>query len=252
MRSWLIATGAVASALVLATIALAQQRGGARPHPAPAAPPAPSTPPPPPPSTSVAAPSPGDAGAVPQSPVSSGAANGSKLSPLNPAPNELSDAGMPLAPLDYDRLLSELASLRARAAAVSDVLFHSRLAITLQTSGEHARVASLTVAIDDGIVWSSTPSFRAEDATTVYDHSLAPGRHAVTLDVERHDDRDDTFRSWQKSRLVVDVPADGQLSLDVKVEDDSSMGGDFRSSQRGKYDLRVVAQAKSRPLAQGR
>jgi hypothetical protein len=252
MRLRLIAAGAVVSALALATVALAQQRGGARSHPAAAAPAPPSAPPPPSASTSAAATTPSEAGALPSPPASSAVANGSKLSPLNPAPNELAEAGMPVAPVDYDRLLAELASLRARAAAVSDVLFHSRLAITLETSGEHARIASLAVAIDDGNVWSSPASFRAEEAATVYDHSLAPGRHAVTVDVERHDERDDTFRSSQKSRFVVDVPSDGRLSLDVRVEDDSSMGGDFRNHQKGKYDLRIIAEAKSRPLAQGR
>jgi hypothetical protein len=244
MRPGLIASGALVSALVLGTVALAQQRGGARPHPAPA--------PAPPASASATAVTPGDAGAPAAAAMATGSAGSSKQSPLNPAPNEFSDAGMPLPPIDYDRLLTELSSLRARAAAVSDVLFHARLAITLKTNGEHARLASLTVALDDGIVWSSPPSFRADDATTVYEHSLAPGRHAVAIEVERHDDRDDTFRSWQKSRFIVDVPADGLLLFDAKLEDDSSMGGDFRNDLKGRYDLRIVAEAKSRPLRQGR
>jgi hypothetical protein len=244
MRSRVIATGAVASALVLATVALAQQRGSTRPHAAPTSAP--------PSSASAAAAPPNEAGAPPPAAPSPEASGGSKLSPLNPAPAELSDAAMPPPPIDYDRLLTELAALRARAAAVSDVLFHSRLAITLETTGEHARIASLTVALDDGIVWTSPATFRAEEATTVYDHALAPGHHAVTVDIERRDDRDDTFRSSQKSRFIVDVPADGRLSLDVKVGDDSNMGGDFRSDMKGKYDLRVVAQVKSRPLSQGK
>jgi hypothetical protein len=154
--------------------------------------------------------------------------------------------------IDYDRLLADLASLRARAAAVSDVLFHSRLAISLETSGDHGRIASLSVALDDGAVWTSPAAFRAEDATTVYDHAVAPGHHAVTIDIDRHDDRDETFRSSQRSRFIVDVPADARLALDVKLWDDSSMGGDFRGDRKGNYDLRVRAQAKAQPLSQGK
>jgi hypothetical protein len=239
----LLPVAATAWALVLGTVALAQPRGARPTHPAP------------PPSTGSAAVTPSavlDAAALspPAPPADLG--GGAKLSPLNPAANEFSDAGMTSASIDYDRLLTDLASLRARAAAVSDVLFHSRLAIAIETSGDHGRIASLSVALDDGVIWASPTSFRAEDATTVYDHAVAPGHHAVTIDIERHDDRDDTFRSSQKSRFIVDVPSDGRLWLDVKLSDESSMGGDFRSDKRGQYDLRVRAQAKAQTLTQGR
>jgi hypothetical protein len=261
MRARLIALGALAWALVLGAVALAQPRAGRPPHPgpkprgsapadspyedrAPAAPAGSA-------GAGATALAPSDAGPVPPSPSDVGD-GGTRLSPLNPAPNEFSDAGLAPTSIDYDRLLADLASLRARAAAVSDVLFHSRLGISLETSGDHVRIASLSVGLDDGTVWTSPAAFRAEDATTVYDHAVAPGHHAVTIDIERHDDRDDTFRSSQRSRFIVDVPADGRLSLDVKLWDDSNMGGDFRSDKKGNYDLRVRAQAKAQPLSQGK
>jgi hypothetical protein len=176
---------------------------------------------------------------------------GARLSPLNPAANEISDAGLQAASVDYDRLLADLASLRARTAAVSDTLFRSRLAISLETSGDHGRIASLNVALDDGAIWTSPAAFRAEDATTVYNHAVAPGHHAVTVDLERRDDRDDTFRSSQRSRFIVDVPADGRLLLEIKLWDDSSMG-EFPSDKKGHYDLRVRAIAKALALPQPR
>ena len=238
---------AVASALVLGSVALAQPRGARKKSPpaatvptgsasaaapvAPASDSSPVAPPPPPPDV-------GDGGA--------------RLSPLNPAPNEFADAGLPPTSVDYDRLLADVASLRARAAAVSDTLFHSRLAISLETSGGHGRIAALSVGLDDGTVFTSPAAFRAEDATLVYDHAVAPGHHAVTIDVERRDDRSDGFRSWQRSRFIVDVPAEGRLSLDIKLSDESSMGGDFASDKKGTYDLRVRALAKAQPSTQGK
>jgi hypothetical protein len=176
------------------------------------------------------------------------AADGGKLSPLNPAPNEFSDAGTPAPPADYDGMLADIAALRARVAAVSDTLFHSRLAIALETSGDHGRIASLSVSLDDGVVWTSPTTFRAEDATVVYDHAVAPGHHAVAVDVERRDDRNDAFRSSQRSRFAVEVPADGRLSFEIKLWDDSSMGSDFPSDKKGEYELRVRARAKAQPL----
>jgi hypothetical protein len=178
--------------------------------------------------------------------------DGARLSPLNPAANEFSDAGPPAPSVDYDRLLADLASLRARAAAVSDVLFHSRLAISLQTRGDHGRIAGVSVGVDDGIVWTAPLPFRAEDATTVFEHAVAPGRHAVTVDVDRKDDRDDSFRSSQRSRFAIDVPADARLSVDIRLGDESNMGGDFPADRKGEYDLRVRLQARAQALSPGK
>lgn len=266
----LLAGGTLAAAsLVLATLALAQPRGrpGARPAPKPtttatsggdnpydtsggggpaatvrggaAAPAAPATTGAGPAATAAAT------GAIPAPPE---AGDGGKLSPLNPAASEFSDAGPPPNAVDYDRLLADIGALRARVAAVSDTLFHSRIAVGLETSGDHGRIASMSVSLDDGVVWTSPPGFRAEDLTTVYDHAVAPGHHAVTVDVERRDDRNDAFRTAQRSRFVVDVPADQRLGVEVKLWDDSSMGADFPSDKKGSYELRVRMRAKAQAL----
>jgi hypothetical protein len=254
-RGRVLAGGTLATATLIATIALAQPH--ARPaHPA--ARPKPAAPPDnpgddkaaTPASSASAAPAagaPADTGPVPP-PAADVTADGGKLSPLNPAANEFSEAGAAPPTLDYDRLLTDIGALRARVAAVSDTLFHSRIAIALEATGDHARIAGLSVSLDDGVVWTSPTTFRPEEATTVYDHAVAPGHHALTVDVERRDDRNDAFRSAQRSRFIVDVPADEKLSVDLKLWDDSSMGGDFPGDRSGQYDLRVRARAKAQPL----
>jgi hypothetical protein len=256
----LLAGGTLAAGLVLVSLAFAQQpkwpqRPGAHPVPKPKASndnpyesdkpagAAPAT------SASAAATAAWPAsstGPVPAPPGEGG--DGGKLSPLNPAANEFSDAGPMATAVDYDRLLADIGSLRARVAAVSDTLFHSRIAIALETSGDHGRIAALSVSIDDGVVWTSPPQFHADDATTVYDHAVAPGHHAVTVDVERRDDRNDSFRTAQRSRFVVDVPADQRLGVDVKLWDDSNMGNDFPGDKKGTYELKVRMRAKAQAI----
>ncbi len=230
------------SAPLLSAIALAQPRKPApKPKPVPAAPakvdaappeetekPAASasadTPPPPPPET-----------------------DGGRSSPLNPQPAELpsnaADAGVPV---DYDRLLADIAALRARVAAVSDNLYQSRIAIALQNDGDKVRIARLTVSLDDGVVYTAPPTFAASDMTAVYDHAVAPGRHAITIDVDRKDAKDEAFRTSQRSRFTVDVPRDNKLDVQVKIIDESSMGSDFPGDKSGTYDLRFRVKAVAR------
>jgi hypothetical protein len=178
---------------------------------------------------------------------------GIRPSPLNPAPNEFAqgiDAGAPT--VDYDKLVGDIAALRARVAAVGDNLFHSRIAIQIRTDGDHGRIGRLVVSLDDGAVYTAPVNFKADDWQDVYAHALAPGRHAITVDVERKDDRNDGFRNAQRSRFTVEVPRDQELGVQIKVGDDSDMGKNFPSDKSGGYDLRIRLKAEARtPRASG-
>ena len=174
---------------------------------------------------------------------------GSKGSPLNPTASELTgtvavDAGA----IDYDRVLGDIAALRARVAAVGDTLFHARIAVLVETDDSHAKIGRLSISLDDGVVYMAPPNFHASDMTAVYSHAVAPGRHAVTVDVDRQDDHNDAFRSSQKTRFVVNVPKDEELTLEVRVWDDSTMGADFPTDRSGRYELCVRAKAVSKPV----
>jgi hypothetical protein len=243
-RTRFFAAVLIAGATTLATLALAQ-----RPKPA-------AKPKPPPTKVDASAPDEanGDASsssnAAPEPPPTPDLGDGGRASPLNPAPQEMPSTSLDGGtPIDYDRLLADIAALRARVAAVSDNLYQSRVAVALQTDGDHGKIARLTVALDDGVVYTAPASFAASDMTTVYDHAVAPGRHAVTIDVERKDDREESFRTSQRNRFTIDVPRDHRLEVQVKLIDDSAMGKDFPADRSGKYDLRLRVKAVAKPVA---
>jgi hypothetical protein len=174
---------------------------------------------------------------------------GIRPSPLNPAPNEMPgfqavDAGN----VDYDKLLGDIAALRARVSAVGENLFHSRVALFVETDGSHAQIGKLNVSIDDGVAYSSPANFHSDDMTPIYEHSVAPGRHAITVDVTRKDDRADAFRNQQKTRFTVDVQRDELLTVEIEIDDYSGMGNDFPSDKKGKYDFRVKVKAVSKAM----
>ena len=98
------------------------------------------------------------------------------------------------------------------------------------------------------MIIDAPPNTNFERATTLYEHGVAPGRHAIIVDVDRKDERDDTFRTSQRSRFLVDVPKDQQLELLVEIDDDSNMGKSFPSDHSGRYDLRVRAKATAKPV----
>ncbi len=197
---------------------------------------------------STRAPGAGTNGAPPEPPPVQDLGDGGRPSPLNPTSQELPggvDAGTPV---DYDRLLADIAALRARVAAVSDNLYQSRVALALQTDGDHGKIARLAVSLDDGVVYTAPAAFAASDMTVVYDHAVAPGRHAVTIDIDRKDERDESFRTSQKNRFTIDVPRDNRVDVQVKIIDDSTMGKEFPADKSGQYDLRLRVKAVAKPV----
>jgi hypothetical protein len=63
------------------------------------------------------------------------------------------------------------------------------------------------------------------------------------VEVDRKDDRDDTFSDSQRTRFILDVPRDQRLAVTLRVGDDSDMGKNFPGDHSGKYDLRVRMKA---------
>ena len=50
------------------------------------------------------------------------------------------------------------------------------------------------------------------------------------------------------SRVTLEVPENQRLEATIRIDDDSDMGSDFPSSQKGSYDLRVRVRAKARKV----
>ncbi len=189
------------------------------------------------------APSP-DAGAATE-PIRTDWDASAKLSPLTPTPSEFPQGSVDggVAPQDYDKLIADVASLRARVATLSDGLFRSRIAIAIETDGDKMKLSKLTVSVDDGVVYSAPAGFRAEDFTPVFEHAIAPGKHAITVEAERVDAKDETWKTIDRTRFTVEVPKDQRLAVDVRIGDESTMGGDFPGDHAGKYDLRFRVKA---------
>lgn len=194
-----------------------------------------------------------DAGAPVPAPLGAQSAGdgGVRPSPLNPAPEEmptgkLDGGALSQNAVDYDKLIADIAALRARVSAVGDNMFRARVAISIETDNDHAKIARLTISLDDGVVYTAKQNFRADDATQIYAAGVAAGRHAITVDVDRADERNDAFKTSQRTRFLVDVPRDQELAVEIKITDDSNMGKDFPSDQSGRYDLKVRMNAKAR------
>lgn len=167
-----------------------------------------------------------------------------KPSPLTPKPEEFPSGVAKPPPFEYDKLLGDIAALRSRVAALTTTLFASKLRVVVETKGDDARLASLNITLDDGVVFAAPDRFAADDEKTVYEHAVAPGHHVVGIEIERYDARNKDYRTWQSSRFSVVIPESKLVDAHLKIIDDSDMADDFPSDADGQYDLRVKLRAR--------
>jgi hypothetical protein len=169
---------------------------------------------------------------------------GTQPSPLTPGPGEFPTAAPKPPPVQYDKLLADIAALRSRVAAVTTTLFSSKLRVVVELDGDDARVQSFKITLDDGIVYAAPDRFTAGDPQVVYEHAVASGHHVVGVEIERYDARNREYRTFQTSKFSIVVPESKRLETSFTVEDDSDMADDFPSDQDGEYDLHVRLRAQ--------
>ncbi len=167
-----------------------------------------------------------------------------RRSPLTPEPNEFPQGAPKAPPIAYDKLLSDIAALRGRVAAVTTTLFSSKLRVLVGVEGDDARIAAFRVTLDDGVVYSASERLGGDEPQVVYEHAVAPGHHLLGVEIERYDARNREYRTFQSSKFTVIVPEGRRLETSVRMEDDSDMADDFPGDQDGEYDLRVRLRAR--------
>jgi hypothetical protein len=160
-------------------------------------------------------------------------------SPLNPTPDEFPKPASGFASAELDALMSRVAALRTRIAALSATLFSSKLRVELRTTGDSVRIKSLRVSLDGGVVYTAPAQAFFDTPQIVYEHAVAAGPHVVAVEVERQDVRQPQYSTWQSSRFVVSVPEKRLLWTRLELEDASSMGEDFAEDEAGRYELAV-------------
>lgn len=144
----------------------------------------------------------------------------------------------------YDELMADVAALRARVGVIANAVWKSRLSVSLRTTGSHARIAAGKMLLDGAPVWSMQKGFSADDYQGIYDGGVAAGLHAVTIELELRDDRDETFRTIDRTTATVVVPQGKKVQIEARLDDDSDMGDDFASDGEGEYDVRLRMKAK--------
>lgn len=156
-------------------------------------------------------------------------------------PPEEEPAGPDLSPLrdELQTILDELVQARARAAAIGQALFRTRLRILVQRRGDDVFLSRLVVKLDNGVVFRSEPSFRGDEGVRVFEGFATPGPHQVEFEIEQRARAGDAYRYTLRDSYRFEVLSDRITEITLVVDDDSEIAEDFADDESGEYDVRT-------------
>lgn len=152
----------------------------------------------------------------------------------------------------YEALREELFQSRARAAAVGDAVYSSRLRIYLRYgAGRFYHVRRATVRVDGVNVFDDTGGVVAADDAPRFEGFVAPGRHVVAVRLEAQAKDDDRFVYTSEDTFTVDVPPRRTLVLRGRADDEGDIAYQWKKNARGAYKLRLDVVAEALEEAKG-
>ena len=109
--------------------------------------------------------------------ASRGHADGPARPPVAPQPDAsgVSEHVACAEHLALDALISRVAALRSRIAALASTMFSSKLRIEVRAQGDTVRLESMHVSVDGGVVYTAPTRAVFEQPAIVYEHAVAPG-----------------------------------------------------------------------------
>lgn len=148
---------------------------------------------------------------------------------------------------EYEELREQLFTSRARAAAVGDALYSSRLRVHLKYgSGRFFAVKRATIRLDGANVFDDTAGVIAENDTARFEGFVAPGRHLVTIRLEAVSRDDERVATVTEDSFTIDAPAKKLLVLKARAADDGDLGWTWKRKGKGAYKLRLDVSVESK------
>lgn len=144
---------------------------------------------------------------------------------------------------EYDGIREKLFTSRARAAAVGDALYSTRVEVHLRYgSGRFFSVKRATIRLDGANVFDDSAGAIADGTSgdaTRFEGFVAPGKHVMTIRIEAQSKDDDRVVSATEDTFSFDAPQDRDVIVTAKADDGGDMGWSWKRKQHGSYRLHL-------------
>jgi hypothetical protein len=141
---------------------------------------------------------------------------------------------------EYEKIREAVFSSRARAAAVGDALYSTRLDIRLRYDTPRSwQVRRATVRLDGANVYEDEQGAVSTDEAPRFSGFVAPGRHMITIRIEAASKDDAKFTYTTEDTFFIEAPRDRVVTVSAEAREDGDMAWSFTKKNRGTYRLRL-------------
>jgi len=148
---------------------------------------------------------------------------------------------------EYMRLRDKLFRSRARAAAVGDAMYTTKLTVLLRwDAGRFYSVSRATVRLDGSNVYDDVQGSIATDQAPRFEGFVAPGRHVISVRIEAEGKEDDRFASTIENTFTIQAPAGKAIVVDVTAKDSGDIPYKWEKKGKGSYKLHLDANVTSK------
>lgn len=151
---------------------------------------------------------------------------------------------------EYDRIRERLFTSRARAAAVGDALYSTRLTVHLKyATGRFYGVTRATIRLDGANVFDDTAGAISDDDAPRFSGFIAPGKHLLTIRIEAQSKDDDRVVYTTEDTFSFDAPAEKDVLVKAKASDGGDIGWTWKRKAKGSYKLHLDVNLEARARA---
>ncbi|MGD8860378.1 MAG: hypothetical protein PVI30_10220 [Myxococcales bacterium] len=136
-------------------------------------------------------------------------------------------------------VMDALVQARARVSMLGKALFETRVRVMVRDLAIPDQTATrLVIALDGAPVYRGDgTSLPADPAHPVYEGFVAPGEHALTLELEHRGRDDERFRYTLRDTYHFEALREHRTDLLLVIDDDSDMAEDFEDDREGEYEV---------------
>jgi hypothetical protein len=153
---------------------------------------------------------------------------------------------------ESSQLIDEMSQARAKAALLGKTLFKTQLRLRLQNlAAPDPRLIKVVLKLDGAPVFvGDGAALSGDDARSVFEGFIAPGRHVLTAELKQQSRQDESFGYTLHDSYHFKTQRDKLSELTLIVDDDSDMASAYPDDGDGEYDVRLKLRVRTKNIGE--
>jgi len=137
-------------------------------------------------------------------------------------------------------VMDELVTARARADVLAARLFRTQLVVEVVRRVDALKLEQLSLRLDDVPVHESDGSTLGLDRVQLFGGCVAPGMHALTIEVRERAKAGAAFGYVRRERYEIEIKRDRRTRVEIVLRDDSDIAEQAAEGDDGAYEVETA------------